>query len=353
MKVFESLNCFLCKKPFARIANQPRSPRILNCGLAVCHECFEMEKAKSLATNFVAHLVGSYLFGNVRKHHCNYTCCYSNPNFAYYLIDILSQEESLVLAPTKDGYVLEKPFQIPECPVCHDEYSITVEAKKSIILACNHAICTECALNLRELNPNEVNGENKYIITCPLCTKGTDTKVDKAKDPFQDFLAELPKMVNQLESMRGAPTCAECDKKYIVDEMLRCVDCKTEICAMCVFRNHRSHKACPLLGEKAGEMFETLKSDSRDAINTYKNLFPELHKELLDDISKFETSLLLKEEALKDASTFIDLEDKHKSFATLKTHFENTAEKYLPCLRKFNTEIKEMIETLDKVVCCV
>ncbi|CAJ0918786.1 unnamed protein product, partial [Mesorhabditis belari] len=257
MKVFESLNCFLCKKPFARIANQPRSPRILNCGLAVCHECFEMEKAKSLATNFVAHLVGSYLFGNVRKHQCNYTCCYSNPNFAYYLIDILSQEESLALAPTKDGYVLEKPFQIPECPVCHEEYSITVEAKKSIILACNHAICTECALNLRELNPNEVTRENEDIITCPLCRKGTDTKVNKAKNLLQDFLAEL-------ESMRG--TCAECDKKYIVDEMLRCVDCKTEICAMCVFKNHRTHKACPLLGEKADEMFETLKSDSRNVI---------------------------------------------------------------------------------------
>ncbi|CAJ0936163.1 unnamed protein product, partial [Mesorhabditis belari] len=105
MRVFESLNCIVCKEPFARVANQPRSPRPLNCGLAMCSECFEKEKRE--------------LRKEKKNHQCGLFNCFDNLNVAYFLIDLLSQESALVFTPM--GYLLVKPFKIPECPICLDE----------------------------------------------------------------------------------------------------------------------------------------------------------------------------------------------------------------------------------------
>ncbi|CAJ0918817.1 unnamed protein product, partial [Mesorhabditis belari] len=114
MSVFKSLNCILCKEPFAQSADQPRTPRLLGCGLVMCHEC--CEKEKSLAKR-------------ERKHRCNSVYCFENPKFAHFLIDVLSLD-SLTFSQSGHGYLLLKPFKIPECLICHDEYSSNIEAKK-------------------------------------------------------------------------------------------------------------------------------------------------------------------------------------------------------------------------------
>ncbi|CAJ0918771.1 unnamed protein product, partial [Mesorhabditis belari] len=178
--IFESLNCILCEEPFVPIARQPRSPRLLLCGSAMCHECFEEEKS---------------LKQEEREHKCDYgEKCFYNPNFAYCVIDVLSQD-CFTLSPILGGYLLKKPLVNPECPICHDEYE------------------------------------------------------DRRENWLQDFLNELPEMTYQLEEMNesGYRFCDECKKLDIVDEMHHCKKCSLQLCGNCIYKNHRSHKAITLL----------------------------------------------------------------------------------------------------------
>ncbi|CAJ0953813.1 unnamed protein product, partial [Mesorhabditis belari] len=323
MRVFESLNCIVCKQPYARVVNQPRSPRQFRCGLAMCNECFVEEG---------------------RKHQCGLSDCFNNNrNFAYFLIDILSQENALMFTPM--GYWLVKPFKIPKCPICHGEYSNEIEAKKSFALRCGHIICMQCCL---KTNPSY-------------------TAVKKKKEPFHDFLNELPEMTRQMKQMDNPkmkaslnavmntlpsseddPSCSECHKKGIVDEMFYCSECGFEICAVCACKKHRLHEVIPLLEKQANQMLMKRQQESRNVIKTYKKLVPELHKNLLEGIDVFEMKLLLKEETLKGAPNLADLQEKHEAFTKITSKFESSAKNYLPHLRRFDAEVKQLIRTLNE-----
>ncbi|CAJ0952964.1 unnamed protein product, partial [Mesorhabditis belari] len=338
MRVFESLNCIACKKPFDRAANQLRSPLQLGCGLAMCDECFK----KEVETD-----------EEERKHQCGNSACFRNGEFAYFLIDVLSQESALVFTPM--GYFLVKPFNIPECPICYDEYSDVIDAKKSFALQCGHIICTECCLKTCQKYYS-----NEYKINCPTCGKTYDTytTVNKQKDRFHDFLNELPEMTRQMETIKAAiealmnakdaRSCNECHKKDTIDKMFYCSACSFETCAVCAYKKHRLHEAIPLLEKQANQMLMELQQESRNVIKTYKDLVPELHKGLLEGIDIFETKLLSKEETLKDALTWINLQEKHESFTKMKSKFESSAENYLPHLRRFDSEVKQLIQTLNE-----
>ncbi|CAJ0945657.1 unnamed protein product, partial [Mesorhabditis belari] len=143
-------------------------------------------------------------------------------------------------------------------------------------------------------------------------------------------------------------SCNECHKRNIVDEMFYCSECGFEICAVCAYKKHRLHEAIPLLEKQANQRLMELQQESRNVIKTYKDLVPELHKGLLEGIDIFETKLLSKEETLKDASTFADLQKRHESFTKIKSKFESSAENYVPHLRKFDAEIKQLIRTLNE-----
>ncbi|CAJ0924761.1 unnamed protein product, partial [Mesorhabditis belari] len=105
-----------------------------------------------------------------------------------------------------------------------------------------------------------------------------------------------------------------------------------------------------LLHFVADPMLKELQQESRNVIKTYKDLVPELHKGLLQGIDIFETELLSKEETLKDASTFADLQEKHESFTKIKSKLESSAENYLPHLRQFDGEVKQLIQTLNETL---
>ncbi|CAJ0949781.1 unnamed protein product, partial [Mesorhabditis belari] len=326
MTVFESLNCILCKQPSARVANQPRSPLQLGCGLAMCNECFKKEQM---------------LARNERKHQCG-LCTSITPLY------VLSQEDTLVLTPM--GYVLLKPFKIPECPICQDEYSDEIEAKKSFALSCGHIICTECYLKTRSFNNCFGFGTK-----CPTCCNLTHTGLNQRKDRFHDFLNELPEMTRQIETIekalmnaKDARSCNECDEKDTIDKMFYCSACSFEICAVCAYKRPHPHGAISLLGKQANQMLMKLQQASRNVIKTHKDLVPELHKGLLEGIDIFETKLRSKEETLKDALTWINLQENHESFTKMKSKFESSAKRYLPHLHDFDTEIKELIQTLNE-----
>ncbi|CAJ0918492.1 unnamed protein product, partial [Mesorhabditis belari] len=332
MKVFESLNCIVCEQPFVSIANQPRSPRHLNCGLAMCHECFEKEGP---------------LEKDERKHQCDSEVCLDNPNFAFFLIDLLSSD-ALALLPILGGYLLVKPFKLPECTICQDEYSYEGE-KSSRALNCNHVLCTECYLNTRV--DDEEEEEESYTIKCPLCdeTFRESTFGDSKRDRLQDFLKELPKMTQQLEDMgeAGQRFCDECVKVDSISEMFHCNECTLQLCGTCTHKKHRQHETMVLLQEEANQISEKFREVSIGVINTYDLLFPDLHKELHGEIEGFKEKLLDKERALMNVLTFEDLKKKRDKCTKLKTDFEMCSEEYIPHLRKYDTMIKELIQSLD------
>ncbi|CAJ0947499.1 unnamed protein product, partial [Mesorhabditis belari] len=338
MKVFESLNCILCEQPFVSIANQPRSPRHLNCGLAMCHECFEKEES---------------LEKDERKHQCDSEICFDNPNFAYFLIDVLSSDY-LMLSPILGGYLLVRPFKLPECRICQEEYSHEGE-KSSRALSCNHILCTECYLKTRvkEEEVEEVEEGEMYTIKCPLCngTFRDSTFGDSKRDRLQDFLKELPKMTQQLEDMgeAGQRFCDECAKVDSISEMFHCNECTLQLCGTCTYKKHHQHETMVLLQEEVNQVSDKLREVSNGVINTYELLFPDLHKELHGDIEGFKQKLLDKERALRNVPTFEDLKKKRDKCTKLKTDFEMCSEEYIPHLRKYGAIIKELIQSLDDV----
>ncbi|CAJ0947486.1 unnamed protein product, partial [Mesorhabditis belari] len=268
MWVFESLNCIVCKKPFVPIARQPRSPRLLLCGSAMCHECFEKEKS---------------LKQEEREHKCDYgEKCFYNPNFAYCVIDVLSQD-CFTLSPILGGYLLMKPLVNPECPICHDEYSNKDASKEAFFLYCMHIVCTECRQKRSEQNNDIATRATwTYEIACPTCTTTsrviTTSGENRRKNWLQDFLNELPEMTYQLEEMNksGYRFCDECKKLDIVDEMHHCKKCSLQLCGNCIYKNHRSHKAVTLLQKEADLMSHEL----CDLSINFLNELPEMTRQL-------------------------------------------------------------------------
>ncbi|CAJ0945368.1 unnamed protein product, partial [Mesorhabditis belari] len=333
MKVFQSLNCVLCKEPFARKANEPRSPRSLGCGVVVCNECFENEMPLQVEE---------------RKHRCNYEDCFANCVFVFYLIDVLSQEDAVALSSTGDGYVLVKPLKIPECPICHDEYSNQSKEKKSFALYCNHTICTECYLKNRKQNDRDTKNDYQHGFTCPICSRNSCFSGDEWKDQFQDFLDELPELTRQMEGPRNAYVCDECKGTDAIEEMLHCVECNSKACTLCFMEKHTSHEKIKLMEKEAHEMSDALQKDSTSVVKTYEDLFSEMHKGVLENIKDFGKKLVLKENICKDTSKFGDLEQKLEECRKFQEGFETTSEEYMPHLRRYETKIKEFIEEFDK-----
>ncbi|CAJ0923481.1 unnamed protein product, partial [Mesorhabditis belari] len=219
-------------------------------------------------------------------------------------------------------HILSLPFKIPECSICHDEYSNEIEGKKSSVF-------------LSEI------GET---IDCPACNRRCYEISNPEENRFNDFLNELPKMTEQLQEGVKGRSCDDCQKENDVDQMLYCSKCSSKSCGFCAYKKHHSHNAIPLLEMTAGEMSR----EFGKVIKTYADVFPVLHKELLEDISALIKKLTLNEETLKDASSTAVLQEKQLTFTKLKTDFEATAEKYLPELRKMDTKVKELIRALDK-----
>ncbi|CAJ0949042.1 unnamed protein product, partial [Mesorhabditis belari] len=203
-KIFDSLKCTLCKAPFIPLANHQLSPRKLGCGLAMCNECFEREKAAK----------------KHGKHQCDHENCFHNTKPAHFLIDILSHD-SLKLSTILGGYYLAKPFNIPNCPICGDKYSNEISGKKSFVLNCNHMICTKC-YQIQEKKPTKMN-EWKFTIKCPTCEFVTKSDVYTRKDRFQNFLDELPKMNQQFEARLKLNHCAGCQEQNTADKMFYCL----------------------------------------------------------------------------------------------------------------------------------
>ncbi|CAJ0918696.1 unnamed protein product, partial [Mesorhabditis belari] len=293
----------------------------------MCHECFEKEKS---------------LKQEEREHKCDLTglWCFYNPNFANCVIDVLSQD-CFTLSPILGGYLLKKPLVNPECPICHDEYSNKDASKKAFVFDCNHIVCTEC-----------YQKRLAYTVACPTCNANSlATGENRWKNWLQDFLNELPEMTCQLEEMNksGYRFCDECKKLDIVDEMHHCNKCSLQLCGNCIYKNHRSHKAITLLQKEANQVSDEFRDVSILVINTYELLFPDLHKELRGDIEGFKQKLLDKERALRNVPTFEDLKKKRDKCTKLKTDFKMCSEEYIPHLRKYDTIIKELIQSLDDV----
>ncbi|CAJ0936382.1 unnamed protein product, partial [Mesorhabditis belari] len=154
--------------------------------------------------------------------------------------------------------------------------------------------------------------------------------------------------MSYLKNSEDDCSCSECHKKGIIDEMFYCGECSFEICALCAYKRHHPHGATPLLEKQANQMLKGLKQEARNVIETYDDLVPELHKGLLESINIYETRLFSKVEALKDASTLVDLKEKHESFTKIKSSFESYAEDYLPHLRKFDAGVNQLIQTLNE-----
>ncbi|CAJ0927026.1 unnamed protein product, partial [Mesorhabditis belari] len=155
--------------------------------------------------------------------------------------------------------------------------------------------------------------------------------------------------MNAARNVKDECSCKECHKKNIVDEMFYCSECDFEICGACAYKKHRSHEAIPLLEKQANQMLMELQQESKNVIKMYEDSLPKLHKELLEEIGIFETKLLSKEETLKDAPNLADLQEKHESFTKIKSNFESSAENYLPHLRRFDAEVKQLIQTLNEI----
>ncbi|CAJ0915944.1 unnamed protein product, partial [Mesorhabditis belari] len=339
MKIFTCLNCCLCQNPFSATSKETSSPMLFKCGTVVCNECWKEEMARGKA---------------LWKHRCSIADKCKMSNFpAYFLIDLLSNE-SLELSSTENGYILKKEIQLPECPICQEEYSVDSLERQPFRLWCNHMVCNGCF----EKTSTQVAGPNgtRYTYKCPICQKADPYLLSSGnlENCMKVFLQELPTLTEQLkeqqtrQSTQRSETCAECDESFTLKQMFECDDCKKRICGACCYRRHRTHKVVDLLEEERSKMLQETKKSLDIQINAYEKIFRHFHQKLIEEVQQLGQNLL-NDVAKLDNETFNVIAVKTKELRKLGEQFETFSEDYLPHLRKFDTQVSKLLKsTLPK-----
>ncbi|CAJ0947497.1 unnamed protein product, partial [Mesorhabditis belari] len=370
-KIFRSLNCTKCKKPFTPTTDEPTSPQIDECGNAICKKCFDKTYANGILVNS------------------------PNQTTAYFLIELLSND-SLVLTIDRKGYKLVKDWKQPECVVCHEEFSPSIDSHFPCILSCRHVICIECSEIIRK--------EKKSVaqLACPICAqmsaypeKGTMTK----KNVYLEFLNELPQMIEEFEfSKLGLKKCIQCEESTTIDKMYGCVTCDNgsnehiraagfsrrisnyliekvsdftrgpnranifkriisprrgpiteyHVCGTCMFRGHRHHLIRELTVIEAVKMKDELGKAVTNCLHTYsKGLFPGLSEQISERIAEFEEKMLIKMKMMEEIENFEEIQRFHREFSQLMTRYEEICESFVPHLRGFEMKIMSLLAEVE------
>ncbi|CAJ0917743.1 unnamed protein product, partial [Mesorhabditis belari] len=186
---------------------------------------------------------------------------------------------------------------------------------------------------------------------CPICQSVClrSKECVKKNNALKNFLRELPEMLKQIEDLEkegkandSKDCCENCKKSFSFSQMFSCFDCNEKICGACAFRKHRSHTVVDLIVKEIDKIIDETSKSVSSQISCYKEIFPQLHQDLLDNISMFEKSLLSKISNIKREN----IERARKeSFDCRKLgdDFELISEKYLPTLREINSNLLDLL----------
>ncbi|CAJ0926952.1 unnamed protein product, partial [Mesorhabditis belari] len=319
-RIFHSLNCSLCKKPFSNSVSDPKSPRHLSCGVAVCKLCWDIEKPIEKAN---------------RTHKCSYQWeCFNFDVPVYYLLEILDHP-SIAAAQNEAGYLLSKVMKTPECPVCREEYVIDLEQRKPYDLCCRHAVCNRCFL---ELSTSSNDPEFPWHVVCPICKDNRRHAMKSRKNQLQDFLRELPEMLKELK-LNATKKCYKCQTEKLINELFYCKDCQKKICESCNCSQHQNCETVSYSIRRIEKIRNDLQKNSFPQIDDHERVFREKYEKLLRDIEDFKEKMSLNLDHFENSELSEALDRQEKLKKNLQK-LEHIAEKFLSHFRIFDTEMQ-------------
>ncbi|CAJ0930415.1 unnamed protein product, partial [Mesorhabditis belari] len=281
LRKLKSLSCIICGSQFVASASSERSPRMLQCGVAVCRKCHRKERDH-----------------RKRTHHCerNAGHCFRLLDPAWFLIDIISKnEDKFASNDVISGHKIQGvALIVPCCTICQEQYSLSEAENMPFDMACGHAICNSCYWSTRRKLDTEQkasNGNEKpsldeshivnsnrcrkpykrflWAVDCPLCNEETHTLRNTHENAFTNFLREIdglkdkkastiagvtftpprrPLKRKHHEVMKEIPEeegtlqiCTRCESIEKPCRMFSCQRCVEEICGTCAIQYHQDH----------------------------------------------------------------------------------------------------------------
>ncbi|CAJ0914740.1 unnamed protein product, partial [Mesorhabditis belari] len=284
-QIFKSFNCPKCDTPYSKTAGAENTPTQTICSFQEFPEILH-----SLSN-------GSGCFDR-------------EPTPSYYLMELLSSE-AFKLDRQGKGYVqTTQSITIPECPVCHQKYSLRDAKKEPCILHCGHTAW----------------GENR----------------------LKTFLRELEEKSTQKEAEMKS-ICEDCGKEVSLLEMFQCMDCGGKmLCSRCVCKNHHPHQIIDLEVVETKKLEQVTRETIIPQIEVYNVCFPELQANLIKNFNECQKKILSRTDQLGYLNGFAEVNEQQKACMAFGERFETICEKYLGELRSFNTGIEKLIDDINE-----
>ncbi|CAJ0925744.1 unnamed protein product, partial [Mesorhabditis belari] len=263
---------------------------------------------------------------------------------------------------------------LPECPICHEEYSIDTPEREPYGLQCGHAICNGCFSNL---STQTSSGTFKYGLLCCQCQAHHIYSQKSWENPLKAFLREMSQLssgdLKPKEELKIQPiqpiqpiqliqpnsiqpnrnegdlkSCENCGNEFSLLEMFLCKDCDIKICALCSMRKHRSHEIVDLKAEmeKINQLFLETHQTVTPQIKAYDVCFPDLHKDLINHISNVQKKLIAQIDKIETLNFDSAKREQEKCLGN-GGKFEEICEKYLSDLRTCNTRLENLFVEID------
>ena len=154
------------------------------------------------------------------------------------------------------------------CPVCFEPYEETGENVPRL-LPCAHSLCHACVNGLLQRQTLNQFLQRQTLI-CPQCRQRNEVPPGAVSFPQNKYILKILNLSRnkgcfQACKSHGREVSLFCDGRK-VSLFSGSKDCRTEICSMCLTKDHVHHKVVDLL-EKREEEIENLSADIDDLID--------------------------------------------------------------------------------------
>ena len=151
------------------------------------------------------------------------------------------------------------------CPVCFEPYEETGEHVPRL-LPCAHSLCHACVNGLLQRQTLNQFAQRQTLI-CPQCRQCNEVPPGAVCFPRNTYILNLNRNIGCFQACKrhGREVSLFCDGRE-ASLFSGSKNCKTEICSLCLTKDHINHKVVDLLGKREEEI-DSLSTDIEDLIN--------------------------------------------------------------------------------------
>ena len=234
------------------------------------------------------------------------------------------------------------------CPVCFEAYEET-EENIPRLLHCAHSLCHGCVQRLLTLN----RFLRHQTLCCPQCRRDSEAPDGALSFPQNRYILKNFKATRnggyfQVCKKHGREVSLFCNGSFFSVSK----ECRTEICSLCLTRDHRNHRVVDLL-EKKKEEIKSLSTDIEEVIDDLNGTKVKLMETKKEVEEKFKRDTELLNSRLASCRNLFDSRlSKTERVATDLKHIRNSVDENftLKSIEKKRDEYKNILTDHHKML---